>query len=61
MHVAAAARAETTATSQNHAEVKTATAEFWRFYWGELAMVENREVEDAMVHIQQALDTGKPQ
>lgn len=33
----------------------TAVARFWELYWGELALVENREVEARMVHFGQAL------
>lgn len=35
-------------TSKEKEELDKAKSKFWRLYWGELAMVENKEVESAM-------------
>ena len=37
------------ATSQDGAERASAYKRFWELYWGELALVENQDVEAAMV------------
>jgi hypothetical protein len=37
-----------------------ARARFWELYWGELALVENPEVENAMVEMSEALESGAP-
>lgn len=44
------------ATSNDAAQVAKSTERFWQLYWGELALVENREVEAAMVQYGNALD-----
>jgi hypothetical protein len=38
------------AKSLGGAQEKEAVATFWRLYWGELAQIEGRKVEAAMVH-----------
>jgi len=45
----------TIATSSDPAEVGKATQRFWQLYWGELALVERADVEQAMVAFGQAL------
>ena len=45
------------ATSDDREELKKATARFWRLYWGELALVEDRHVELAMKAIGDALNS----
>lgn len=44
------------ATSDDKAEVKKATKRFWELYWGELALVENKEVEVAMENLGKTLE-----
>lgn len=44
------------ATSNDAAVVAKSTDRFWQLYWGELALVENREVEAAMVQYGNALE-----
>jgi hypothetical protein len=39
----------------------TARRRFWELYWGELALVENPEVEAAMVQLGDALEKDTPQ
>ena len=53
--------AATIATSDNSAEVKKATKRFWELYWGELALVENKEVESAMVKLGEAMGANNNQ
>jgi hypothetical protein len=48
----------TIATSENDAVVIAAKARFWALYWGELALFEDDDVEDAMVKFGTALETG---
>jgi hypothetical protein len=42
-------------TSNDDKELNVARLKFWRLYWGELALVENREVESAMKRFGDAL------
>lgn len=49
------------ATSTDNAEVEKSKERFWKLYWGELALVENSQVEAAMVELGKALKTGKKQ
>lgn len=44
------------ATSQNNNELDAAKERFLALYWGELALVEDKAVETAMVKLKQALD-----
>ncbi len=46
------------ATSTEAAELLRATERFWELYWGELALVENKEVQAAMVALGRALETS---
>lgn len=39
-------------------EIRKAIARFWQLYYGELALVENMEVEDAMVQLDDAINNG---
>jgi len=48
------------ATSKDPVEVDTATKRFWELYWGELALVENDDVEAAMVAFGRALNQPNP-
>lgn len=43
-------------TSKNNEEIIMAKEKFWKLYWGELAMVENRDVEQAMKKFGDALE-----
>ena len=43
------------ATSSDANAIAKATERFWQLYWGELALVENREVEGAMVAFRDSL------
>lgn len=45
------------AKSNDQSELHTAVECFWRLYWGELALVENREVEAAMVELGKLVPT----
>lgn len=44
------------ATSTDATERSAASRRFWQLYWGELALVENQEVEAAMVAFGEALN-----
>lgn len=46
------------ATSDRAPERQKAIERFWRLYWGELALVEDRDVEAAMVAMGTALDAS---
>ena len=46
------------ATSRNSNEVDSARKKFWSLYWGELALVEDKAVESAMVQLGLALEAG---
>ena len=43
------------ATSSDEAQKSDALERFWQLYWGELALVENKEVEQAMVALGEAI------
>jgi len=43
------------ATSSDEKQGSKALERFWQLYWGELALVENREVENAMVALGEAI------
>ncbi len=49
------------ATSTNVNEVADANKRFWELYWGELALVENQDVEAAMVALGKAIKDSAPQ
>ncbi len=46
------------ATSNKADEVAAASKKFWSLYWGELALVEDKRVEAAMVQLGSALEAG---
>jgi hypothetical protein len=48
------------ATSEDPSERSIASKKFWQLYWGELALVENQDVEDAMVDFGKALVREAP-
>ncbi len=48
-------------TSTNVKEVADANKRFWELYWGELALVENQDVEAAMVALGKAIKDSAPQ
>jgi hypothetical protein len=48
------------ATSESAEARQEATKRFWELYWGELAMVENLDVEKAMESFGDALKNGAP-
>jgi hypothetical protein len=50
--------AATLATSNDPAELDSARKKFWSLYWGELALVEDRRVEAAMVELGRAFEAG---
>lgn len=47
------------ATSNHPDEVDAASKRFWSLYWGELALVEDKHVEAAMVQLGRALQEGR--
>jgi hypothetical protein len=50
--------AATLATSKTPEELELAKRKFWSLYWGELALVEDKRVEAAMVQFGRSLETG---
>jgi hypothetical protein len=50
--------AATLATSKNAPALDAASTRFWALYWGELALVEDKRVEAAMVQFGRALEAG---
>jgi hypothetical protein len=52
--------ARTIATSGDPAAVAAATTRFWELYWGDLALVEDEDVEGAMVCFCEALENSAP-
>ncbi len=46
------------ATSKKPDELDVANKKFWSLYWGELALVEDKRVEAAMVQFGRALESG---
>ena len=59
LYTEATQSAATMATSSSKEEVALATQRFWSLFWGELALVEDKRVEAAMVQFGRALDEGK--
>jgi hypothetical protein len=47
------------ATAEDPKTMETARARFWQLYWGELTLVENAEVEAAMVALGTALSNNE--
>jgi predicted negative regulator of RcsB-dependent stress response len=60
LYTEATQAAATIATSSDASERAGSTKRFWSLYWGELALVEDRNVEAAMVAFGQALEKGQP-
>jgi hypothetical protein len=58
LYTEATQAAATLATSSSKEELAAARARFWSLYWGELALVEDKRVEAAMVQLGQALERG---
>lgn len=46
------------ATSNDPTELNSARKKFWSLYWGELALVEDKQVEAAMVKFGRAFEAG---
>jgi hypothetical protein len=61
LYTDAAQAAATLATSGDEAEKAKARKRFWELYWGELALVENSDVEAAMVSFGRGLREGGDQ
>ena len=59
LYTEATQAAATLATTSSEKEIATAKQRFWSLYWGELALVEDRHVEAAMVQLGHALEQGK--
>ncbi len=53
--------AATLATTLDPAQRETAANRFWELYWGELALVEDKRVEAAMVRLGKAIGRNAPQ
>jgi hypothetical protein len=47
------------ATSKEKQETDAAIKRFWSLYWGELALVEDKRVESAMVQFGRALESDR--
>lgn len=58
LYTEATQAAATLATSSSREELAVARARFWSLYWGELALVEDKRVEAAMVALGRALEGG---
>lgn len=56
MYTQATQAAATLATSDNAEHLQAARQTFWSLYWGELALVEDKSVEAAMVQFGRALN-----
>lgn len=56
LYTAATQATSTIATSETAGEVAAAKLRFWSLYWGELALVEDKRVEAAMVKFGNALN-----
>jgi hypothetical protein len=48
------------ATSKEKTEIETSTKKFWSLYWGELALVEDKRVEAAMIEFGDVLKAQGP-
>ncbi|MFT7772054.1 hypothetical protein [Roseateles sp.] len=58
LYTEATQAAATLATSKVDSELELAGKKFWSLYWGELALVEDRQVEAAMVQFGRVLQSG---
>jgi hypothetical protein len=61
LYTEATQSAATLATTEDPSERSAAMKRFWSLYWGELALVEDRGVEAAMVMLGKGLERGAPQ
>jgi hypothetical protein len=59
LYTEATQAAATISTSSSKEEVDAAKQRFWSLYWGELALVEDKRVEAAMVQLGRAIEQGK--
>lgn len=59
LYTEATQAAATLATSRMPADIDAAKSKFWSLYWGELALVEDKRVESAMVELGRLLESGK--
>jgi hypothetical protein len=60
LYTAATQAAATLATSDDPARLTEANARFWTLHWGELALVEDADVEAAIVDFGAKLTDGAP-
>ena len=58
LYTEATQAASALATSKKADELDAANKKFWSLYWGELALVEDKKVEAAMVQLGRALEEG---
>ena len=58
LYTEATQAAATIATSKQAEEINIASTKFWSLYWGELALVEDKGVEAAMIEFGEAMKTG---
>ena len=58
LYIEATQAAAMLATAENSDELDVANKKFWLLYWGELALVEDKRVEAAMVQFGRALESG---
>lgn len=58
LYTEATQAAATLATSKKDDELDAASKKFWSLYWGELALVEDKRVEAAMVQLGRSLEAG---
>lgn len=58
LYTEATQAAATLAVSEKPDELYRASERFWSLYWGELALVEDKRVEAAMVRFGRALESG---
>jgi hypothetical protein len=59
LYTEATQAAATISTSSSKEEVASAKQRFWSLYWGELALVEDKRVEAAMVQLGRGIEQGK--
>ena len=61
LYTEATQSAATLASTEDRSERAAAIKRFWSLYWGELALVEDKGVEAAMVMLGKGLERGAPQ
>lgn len=59
LYTLATQAAATVATSKSDEDVRVSEGRFWSLYWGELAMVEDKQVERAMIRFGYGIDPKK--